>query len=90
MFQVPGAIRPSSRRWSLPIAVTALIAQSGTESADGEADPAALLQVIHRNAVPLTVKVHTRRVRDQVEDAVGDRLGLDVLDVVELATFGNH
>src|SRR5829696_1469954 len=37
IFHVPGAISPSSLRWSLPSAVTAFIAQSGTDSADGAA-----------------------------------------------------
>src|SRR6185312_5125766 len=32
MFHVPGAIRPSIRRWSLPIAVTDGTAQGGTKS----------------------------------------------------------
>src|SRR5262249_22044248 len=44
MFHVPGAINPSSLRWSLPCALTADIAQSGTESADGSADPAAFFR----------------------------------------------
>src|ERR1700736_4418429 len=44
MFQVPGAISPSSRRWSLPNALTALTAQSGTDSTDGAAVPAAFFR----------------------------------------------
>ena len=46
-------------------------------------------EVVFRHTAPLTVQVHTGRVRYQGEDAVGHRVGLDVLDVVELASFGN-
>ncbi len=38
----------------------------------------------------ITVEIHTRGAGDEAEDAVGDRVGLDVLDVVELASLRNH
>ena len=62
IFHVPGAMRPSSRLWSLPIAVTALMAQSGTESADGAAEPAALRKSSTETQCRSDVEVHTRRV----------------------------
>src|ERR1700739_967700 len=34
-LKVPGAIRPSSRRWSLPNSVTGSIAQAGTDNTAG-------------------------------------------------------
>ena len=44
-------------------------------------------KVISRNAVPFAVEVHTCGVGNQGEDAVGDVVGLDVPEVIELAAF---
>src|SRR5262245_46944390 len=45
-------------------------------------------KVVGGYTVALAVEVDTRRIGDQREDAIGDRVGFDVPDVIELATFG--
>ena len=84
----PGAIRPSSLRWSSPMALTAWSpSRAPTAPTESRCLPRHGGRLPTHSAV--TVEVHTGRVGNQGEDAVGDRVGLDVLDVVELASFGN-
>ena len=91
MFQVPGAMRPSSRRWSLPMRGHRVDRPSRAPKAPtAQPCPRPLRGRPPDTQCRSPSRSTQRRVRDQAEDAVGDRVGLDVLDVVELAAFGNH